>query len=109
MTTIPTGGGNEGPKRTDLSGMTRAPRPGGERGGAEAGAARAAASSLHLSAPGERFLSLRARLDTLDSSRADRVAQLRDLVASGRYRPSAEAIAAEMLDDPAPAAALGAR
>jgi anti-sigma28 factor (negative regulator of flagellin synthesis) len=61
-----------------------------------------------VSAGGERFVSLLARLDGLEASRPERVEQLRQLVAEGRYRPDREAVAAAMLADPATAAALGA-
>ena len=108
MTTIPNGG-NDGQRIHDVNGSTRLPRAARPQGGSGDGPAGPAASSLHLSARGERFLSLRARLDDLEASRSDRVERLRQLVAAGRYRPDGEAIAAAMLNDPATAAALGMR
>jgi flagellar biosynthesis anti-sigma factor FlgM len=107
MTTIPTGAGNEGPKLRDLSGAARTPRAARDRGAGADRAAPDAASSLHVSARGAVFVSLRARLAGLDASRPERVEQLRELVASGHYQPDGAAIARAMLDDPAAAAALG--
>jgi flagellar biosynthesis anti-sigma factor FlgM len=108
VTTIPNGAGNEGPKLNDIGGPTRTPRAPRARGPADGqGAADPSASVLHLSARGAVFVSLRARLDGLEASRPERVEQLRQLVASGRYQPDGAAVARPMLDDPATAAALG--
>ena len=108
MTTIPTGAGNEGPKLNDIGGPTRTPRTPRVRGAADRqGVADPSASSLHLSARGAVFVSLRARLDGLEASRPERVEQLRRLVASGHYQPDGAAVSRAMLDDPATAAALG--
>jgi flagellar biosynthesis anti-sigma factor FlgM len=106
VTIIPNGG--KDPQRTpEVDGSTRPPRaarPQGVSGGAPASVSPA---SVQVSAHGERFVSLRARLEGLDSSRAERVDRLRDLVAAGRYQPDSEAVAAALLADPATAAALG--
>lgn len=108
MTTIPTGAGSEGPKLNDIGGPARTPRTPRARGAADSrGAADQSASSLQVSARGAVFVSLRVRLDGLDASRPERVEQLRQLVASGRYQPDGAAVARAMLDDPATAAALG--
>jgi flagellar biosynthesis anti-sigma factor FlgM len=113
MTTIQNGG-NDGQGIHDLGGSARTPRaarPQGTPGKAPA-APPTSNPSLHVSASGERFVSLRARLEGLDPSRAERaerVEQLRQLVAAGRYEPDAEAVASAMLADPATAAALGMR
>lgn len=108
MTIIPNGG--KDPQRThDIGGTTRTPRmarPERAPGDAPAGSP---TSSLNVSAHGERFVSLRARLDGLEASRAERVERLRQLVAAGRYQPDSQAVAAAMLADPATAAALGMR
>jgi anti-sigma28 factor (negative regulator of flagellin synthesis) len=108
VTIIPNGG-NDGRKINDLGGSTRTPRaarPQGSPGDTPAGPA---PSSLHMSARGERFLSLRTRLDGLEASRPERLERLTQLVAAGQYQPDSEAIAAAMLNDPATAAALGMR
>ena len=108
MTTIQNGP-NDPQRSHDIGGSTRASRaarPQGSYGARPAGTPQSA-RSLEVSAQGERFLSLRARLEGLDTSRADRVEQLRLAVASGRYQPDAGAIAKAMLADPATAAALG--
>jgi flagellar biosynthesis anti-sigma factor FlgM len=103
---IPTGGGKDGQSIHDVnaSRTTRPAAPKGARGEAPAGPA---TSSIHVSAGGERFMSLRVRLEGLDPSRAERVEQLRQLVAEGQYRPDSEAVAGAMLADPLTAAALG--
>jgi anti-sigma28 factor (negative regulator of flagellin synthesis) len=62
-----------------------------------------------MSAAGERFVSLRSRLEGLDSARTDRVERLRQAIASGSYRVSGDAITAAMLNDPATAGALGVK
>ena len=108
MNNIPTGGGREGQNINELgrtSRTTRAAASNRTPGEAPAGSP---TSSLHVSAGGGYFMSLRARLDGLDASRGERVEQLRQLVAEGRYRPDPEAIAGAMLADSATAAALGA-
>jgi len=115
------GGGKDGHRINDIGGTPRSTRSaaGSTRRAASPlrpqGTSSAAAptapptSSLHVSAHGERFVSLRARLEGLEPARADRVERLRQLVASGQYRPDSEAIAKAMLADPATAAALGLR
>lgn len=106
MTIIPNGGKN--PERThDIGGPARAPRAARPQGTPGQPPAAPPTSSLQLSASGERFVSLRARLEALDPSRTERVERLRQLVAEGRYQPDSEAVAAAMLADPATAAALG--
>jgi flagellar biosynthesis anti-sigma factor FlgM len=109
VTTIPNGGTD--PKRTQDIGTSartpRAARPQSASGEASAASPGASAPALHVSARGERFMSLRARLEGLEASRAERVERLRQLVAEGRYQPDSEAVAAAMLADPATAAALG--
>jgi flagellar biosynthesis anti-sigma factor FlgM len=107
--TIIQNGGNDGQGIHDIGGSGRTPRaarPQGTPGKALASPA-TPNPSLHVSASGERFVSLRARLEGLDPSRAERVEQLRQLVAAGRYQPDSEAVAAAMLADPATASALG--
>jgi hypothetical protein len=101
----PNGPGNDGSRTRDISGTPRTPRAAGERRDAQA--SNGSASSLDLSARGERFVSLRTRLEGIDGSRADHVARLRGLVAAGSYTVSGDAIAGAMLDDPATSAALG--
>jgi flagellar biosynthesis anti-sigma factor FlgM len=105
---IITPGGNGTP---DARGIGRSARPAAASAERRPGDAKNAdaSSSLHLSARGEKFVSLRAKLESLDASRAERVEHLRALVASGRYQVDAEAIAAAMLADPATADALGMR
>jgi negative regulator of flagellin synthesis FlgM len=105
---IITPGGNGTP---DARGIGKAARPAPTPADKRAGQARTAdtSSSLELSARGERFVSLRAKLDTLDASRGDRVERLRKLVASGQYKVSGQDIADAMLNDPATADALGMR
>ena len=106
MTIIPNGG-NDGQHIHDLGGSARTPRaarPQRTPGEVEANQPN---PSLQVSAHGERFVSLRARLEGLDPSRAERIEQLRQQVAEGRYHPDSEAVAGAMLDDPATAAALG--
>jgi flagellar biosynthesis anti-sigma factor FlgM len=107
VTIIPNGG--KDPQRThEVGGSTRTPRaarPQGTPGEAAAGST--PNSSLNVSAHGERFVSLRARLEGLEASRAERVERLRQLVAAGEYQPDSEEVAAAMLADPATAAALG--
>jgi flagellar biosynthesis anti-sigma factor FlgM len=109
--TIIQNGGNDGQGIHDIGGSARTPRaarPQGTPGKAPA-APPTSNPSLHVSASGERFVSLRARLEGLDPFRAERVEQLRQLVAAGRYEPDSEAVASAMLADPATAAALGMR
>jgi len=108
------GGGKDGHRINDIGGTPRSTRraasPARPEGTSSAAAPTAPpTSSLHVSAHGERFVSLRARLEGLEPARADRVERLRQLVASGQYRPDSEAIAKAMLADPATAAALGLR
>ena len=105
---IITPGGNGTP---DARGIGKTARPAPTPADKRAGQARTAdaSSSLELSARGERFVSLRAKLDTLDASRADRVERLRALVASGQYKVDGQTIADAMLKDPATADALGMR
>jgi flagellar biosynthesis anti-sigma factor FlgM len=105
---IPTGGGKDGQSIHDVNASARPARPAAPRGARGEAPAGPATPSLHVSAGGERFMSLRARLEGLDASRAERVEELRQLVAEGRYRPDTEAVAGAMLADPATAAALGA-
>ena len=107
MTIIPTNGGNDAQKINNMGGSPRTPRPARPQGAPGEAPAESTTSSLHVSAHGERFVSLRARLEGLDPSRAERVERLRQLVAAGRYQPDSEAVAAAMLADPATAAALG--
>jgi flagellar biosynthesis anti-sigma factor FlgM len=104
VTNIPNGGGSEGQRIHDLGGTPRTPRTARPKG---APAEAPAHPSLQVSARAERFVSLRARLDALEPSRAERVERLRELVASGRYQPDLEAVAEAMLADPATAASLG--
>jgi anti-sigma28 factor (negative regulator of flagellin synthesis) len=67
-----------------------------------------ASDGLVLSAAADRFRQWRGRLESLpETARADRLAQLKALVASGGYSVGGEQIAQGMLDDPATAAALG--
>jgi flagellar biosynthesis anti-sigma factor FlgM len=100
-------GGKDGQGIQNL-GFTAGPRrPASPKGVAGEGPAVPATSSLHVSAGGERFVSLRARLEGLEAPRSERVEQLRQLVSEGRYRPDAGAVAGAMLADPATAAALG--
>ena len=110
MTTIPNGG-NDPQRNAHIAGSARprAARPQGTPAGAPGASdpARTPNASLNVSAGGERFVSLRTRLDSLEPSRAERVEHLRQLVAAGRYQPDREAVAAAMLADPATAAALG--
>lgn len=106
MTIIPSG---NDPQAVHNAGhaarASKAARPSGSTPAAGA----APDASLHVSAGASRFVSLRARLETLDAVRAERVERLRLQVAAGDYHPRAETIAAAMLDDPATAAALGMR
>ena len=104
MTTIPTGGND--PKRAHEIGAARTPRVTRPQSRPDEGSAKPT-SSLEVSAGGGRFVSLRARLEHLEASRAERVERLRQLVAQGAYHPDSEAVAAAMLADPATAAALG--
>jgi flagellar biosynthesis anti-sigma factor FlgM len=104
VTIIPTGGND--PQKTHEIGTTRTPRVTRPQGRPDEGSA-VPTSSVEVSARGERFVSLRARLEHLESSRAERVERLRQLVAEGAYHPDSEAVAAAMLADPATAAALG--
>ena len=106
--TIIANGSNDPQRTRDIAGSVRplrVARPQAAPGDAPA----QPTPSLELSAPGERFVSLRTRLEGLEPSRAARVEQLRQLVAEGRYQPDSEAIAAAMLADPATAAALGVK
>ena len=108
MNNIPTGGGRDAQNVNDLgraSRTTRAAAPKQTPGEAPAGSP---TSSVHVSAGGGHFMSLRARLEGLDASRSERVEQLLQLVAEGRYRFDNEAVAGAMLADPATARALGA-
>ena len=107
MNNIPNGG-KDGRSIQELGFTAGARRPAPSKGASGREATRAAVSPLNVSAGGERFVSLLGRLDGLQASRPDRVEQLRQLVAEGRYRPDSEAVAAAMLADPATAAALGA-
>ena len=106
MTIIPTGGND--PKKTHEIGSARTPRPVRAQSRPDQAAA-GATPSVQVSARGERFVSLRARLEHLESSRAERIERLKQLVAEGAYHPDSEAVAAAMLADPATAAALGMR
>ena len=108
MNNIPTGGGKDGQRIHDVGVSARTTRPTPPKGAPGDAPAGSTAPSLHVSAGGERFMSLRARLEGLDTSRAERVEQLRQQVAEGRYRPDSEAVAGAMLADPVTAAALGA-
>jgi flagellar biosynthesis anti-sigma factor FlgM len=105
---IVTPGGNGTPEARNIGKPARPAAPSADR---RAGDTRSsdASSSLQLSARGEKFASLRARLDGLDASRAERVERLRALIASGRYHVDGATIAAGMLADPATAEALGMR
>ena len=106
MTTIPNGG-KDGQSINNLGGSTRTPRAARPQGTPGEATANQPTPSLQVSARGERFMSLRARLEGLDPSRAERVERLRQQVAEGRYQPDSEAVADAMLADPATAAALG--
>ena len=65
---------------------------------------------LVLSSDGERFRQLRARLaDLPEPSRPDRIAALRELIASGAYAVDGSRIAEAMLEDEPTAALLGLR
>ena len=104
MTNIPNGGGRDGQHIQDLGGsarISRALRP------KDSQPAASAAPSIQVSAHGERFVSLRTRLEGLEPARTERIERLRELVASGRYQPNSEDVAAAILADPATAAALG--
>lgn len=105
--TIIQNGGNDGRNINDIGSSARTPRPARPQGSPGSTPADPAPSSLNMSARGERFLSLRARLEGLEASRPERVERLRQLVAAGQYRPDSEATAAAMLADPATADALG--
>ena len=106
MTIIPTGGND--PQKTHEIGSARTPRVARPQGRPDEPSA-GATSSVQVSARGERFVSLRARLEQLEASRAERIERLKQLVAEGAYHPDSEAVAAAMLADPATAAALGMR
>jgi flagellar biosynthesis anti-sigma factor FlgM len=100
-------GGNDPRRTSDINGSARTSRPVRPQGSREAAGSSSSAPSLEVSAQGGRFSSLRARLETMDANRAERVERLRLMVASGAYHPNSEAIAAAMLADPATASALG--
>ncbi|HYE91920.1 MAG TPA: flagellar biosynthesis anti-sigma factor FlgM [Terriglobales bacterium] len=106
MTTIPSG---NDPQAVRNSGNTARASKAARASGSTPAPGASPDASLHVSAGASRFVSLRARLESLDAVRAERVEQLRLQVATGAYHPSADAIAAAMLDDPATAAALGMR
>lgn len=108
MNNIPIGGARDGQNVNELGGTSRATRAAAPKRTPGEAPAGSPTSSLHVSARGEYFMSLRARLDGLEAPRAERVEHLRQLVAEGRYRPDLEAVAGSMLADPATAAALGA-
>ena len=106
--TIIQNGGNDPKRMQVLGGSTRTSRASRPQPEGPGGAPAATSSpSLQVSAQGERFVSLRARLEQLDVARAEKVERLRQLVASGRYQPDSEAVAGAMLADPATAEALG--
>jgi flagellar biosynthesis anti-sigma factor FlgM len=107
--TIISNGSNDPQRAHETNGSARTSRPSRPQGGTPDRAAAGSAPSVEVSAQGGRFLSLRARLEALDASRAERVERLRQEVAAGRYQPDSEATAAAMLTDPATAAALGMR
>jgi flagellar biosynthesis anti-sigma factor FlgM len=107
VTNIPNGGGKDGQRIHDIGSFARTPRSARRQGGPGEAPTSPSTSSLHVSAQGERFVSLRARLDSLETARSERVERLRQLVAAGRYQPDSEAVASAMLADPATAAALG--
>jgi flagellar biosynthesis anti-sigma factor FlgM len=109
VTNIPNGGGRDGQRIQDLGGSARTSRPARPNGTPGEAPAGQPSPSLQVSARGERFVSLRARLEGLEPSRTERLERLRELVATGRYQPDSEAVAAAMLADPATAAALGMR
>ena len=96
MTTIPNGG--KDPQRGHEIGgsmrTSRASRPQNTPGQAPQGPS---GPSLEVSAQGERFVSLRARLDGIEIARAERVERLRQALAAGRYQVDSEAVAAAML------------
>ena len=102
-------GGNDPQRAREMNGSARASRPSRPEGSPGRGPAGPASPSVEVSAPGGRFLSLRARLESLDTARAERVERLRELVAAGQYQPDSDAIAAAMLKDPATAEARGMR
>jgi flagellar biosynthesis anti-sigma factor FlgM len=109
VTTIQNGG-NDPQRMRDINGAGRTSRPVRPQGpGAGSAPGTPSGPALQVSAQGERFVSLRSRLDGLDASRAERVERLRQRVAAGQYVPDSDATAAAMLKDPATAAALGMR
>lgn len=66
--------------------------------------------SLELSAGAREFVRIRSRLETVPGvARAERVAELRSLVARGAYHVDGERIADAMLQDDGVALALGLR
>jgi len=103
-----------GPDKADLGKPMEAPAAARAR---ETGPARDArrsppdsgpAGDVRLSSRAEAFLRARPRLDAAPGeSRAARVAELRDLVARGRYTVDASLVADAMLRDPGIAAVLG--
>jgi flagellar biosynthesis anti-sigma factor FlgM len=105
---IVTPGGSGTP---EARGIGKSARPAVPATGRRAGEARSSdeSASREISARGEKFASLRARIDGLDASRAERVERLRALIASGQYQVDGATIAAGMLADPATAEALGMR
>jgi flagellar biosynthesis anti-sigma factor FlgM len=109
VTNIPNGGGRDGQHIQDLGGSARASRPVHPKDAQGARPAASATPSVQVSAHGERFVSLRARLEALEPARAERIERLRELVATGRYQPNSDDVAGAMLADPATAAALGIR
>ncbi len=65
-------------------------------------------AATDLSARAQEFLRLRPRLsDLAGPSREDRIATLRDRIASGTYQVDGEQVAGAMLRDPAAARLLG--
>ena len=103
--------GNNDPRRThEIGGSAQTSRASrAQAGGSGEAPAATPNAALQVSAQGERFVSLRARLERLDVTRAERVERLRQAVADGRYQPDSQATAGAMLADPATAAALGMR
>jgi flagellar biosynthesis anti-sigma factor FlgM len=82
------------------------PRPAKERGyNASTGAP---SGSPELSPGAREFVRIRSRLETVpDVARAERVAELRSLVARGAYHVDGEQVADAMLQDDGVALALG--
>jgi flagellar biosynthesis anti-sigma factor FlgM len=106
VTNIPNGGGRDGHHIQDMGGSARISRPARPQ---DAPRAASAAPAVEVSARGEHFVSLRTRLEGLESARTERIERLRELIAAGRYQPNSHDVAGAMLADPATAAALGLR